>query len=140
MFWSGMVLTLAPVSHLPLARLAYLKLGLVLYVSTISAAVVVRPRVAAALFWIGVMTAPLNLAFEVLALRRGYWSFAGHYVGWVTVFGATFPVEELVVLVLLSGPAVAANYSLFLESRTIFWRWPGRSHAFPHEASRPPSP
>lgn len=55
-----------------------------------------------------------TLIMEIQAVRFGLWSFADtqNYVGLITLFGAAFPVEE-VIFWMLSAPAVAVVYYEF---------------------------
>jgi len=51
----------------------------------------------------------LYLAFELTAVYTGLWGFPGHYIGEVSVFGFTFPFEEMFFWVIISS-AVTASY------------------------------
>jgi hypothetical protein len=55
------------------------------------------------------------LSFELAALETNLWSFPGHYIGTVSVFGLTFPFEELFFWVLSSSTAAAAYYEYFID-------------------------
>jgi hypothetical protein len=60
------------------------------------------------------------LPFEVLALHKGYWVFGGQYIGLVPLAGYRIPVEELLFMVLGSGPAVVGAHAVWKN-----WRLPG---------------
>jgi hypothetical protein len=113
MFFAGFAFALVPPLRGVFEDYVYLKIGLCLYPIVFGLALTVNVAVwRELLIAIGVFGA-FNLAFELLALQLGYWTFDGVYVGFVDVAGYRFPVEELVFLVLLCAPAVIATYSLY---------------------------
>jgi len=57
----------------------------------------------------------LYLSFEVTALKLNQWSFPGEYIGTVSLFEVTFPVEELVFWMLLSSTIVLSYYHHWIE-------------------------
>lgn len=53
---------------------------------------------------------------ELIAVKLGYWVYAGNnYVGWVTVFGITFPFEELFFWTLFYAASLVSYYELFID-------------------------
>jgi hypothetical protein len=113
MFFSGFAIALVPPLHVVVEDYVYLKIGLSLYPIVFVLSLAVNPGVWRELVAVAALFGAFNLAFELLALELGYWTFDGVYVGFVEVAGYRFPVEELVFLVLLCAPAVIATYSLY---------------------------
>jgi hypothetical protein len=121
-FYVGLVFVLVPALHAPLATHTYLKVGLVLQLPVIAAAVAIDRGVVGELLVTGLLAGSYNLAFEVLALRHGYWNFPGgpgSYVGWVTILGARFPAEELLCMVVLGAPSIVATYAIYKNYKRI---------------------
>jgi hypothetical protein len=112
-FFAGFACALIPPLPTLFEDYVYLKIGLCLYPLVFGLALAVNPAVWRQLVIAGGVFGALNLAFELLALHLGYWTFDGVYIGFVEVSGYRFPVEELVFLVLLCAPAVIATYSLY---------------------------
>jgi hypothetical protein len=51
-------------------------------------------------------------------VRLGYWAYPGtQYIGSVTLFGTTFPFEELFFWMLFYAPTLVAFYELFVSNR-----------------------
>jgi hypothetical protein len=58
----------------------------------------------------------LYLIFEITALSIGQWSFPGQYVGIVDLYGKIrFPVEELVLWIILSSSVVLSYYEFYVD-------------------------
>ncbi|HEY4474083.1 MAG TPA: hypothetical protein VI957_02895 [Candidatus Paceibacterota bacterium] len=57
------------------------------------------------------------LAFELIALHFGWWSFDGNYVSLVTILGLTFALEELVIWIILGSAVVAAYHELLVDDQ-----------------------
>jgi hypothetical protein len=129
MFFGGLLVALVPMLHPLVAGDVYLKIGLMLYPLVFTLAFLVDRAVWRELVRIAVVFGIFNLAFELLALHVGYWTFQGRYVAMVTVAGYRFPLEELVFLVLLCAPAVVAAYSLYKN-------WKGLQAAYSAAADR----
>ena len=56
----------------------------------------------------------LLLLFEMGALTAGQWTFPGtDYIGWISVFGLGFPLEELVFWMSLATASLLAYYEFF---------------------------
>jgi hypothetical protein len=52
--------------------------------------------------------------FEVVAVSRNMWFFPGEYMYLVNVFGVTFPIEEVIFWMFLTGPFIVATYLYFM--------------------------
>tara|TARA_Y100000034_G_C6889775_1_gene409137 strand:- start:155 stop:931 length:777 start_codon:yes stop_codon:yes gene_type:complete len=60
----------------------------------------------------------LTFAYEVTALKLGWWSFPGNeFIGWVTFLGTTFPFEELIFWIFLSAMAILSWFEFFDDDR-----------------------
>ena len=52
---------------------------------------------------------------EIAAIKTGGLTFPGEYIGTVTVFGATFPFEELFFWMMMYAASVVSYYELFID-------------------------
>lgn len=93
----------------------YLKMGLaaiipVVWQLTRSPRLIVKYiKLTASLFFV-------FFVFEVIAVRFNYWIFPGNeYLGHVTYFGQTFPVEEIIFWMLLYPATIASYYERFVD-------------------------
>ena len=57
----------------------------------------------------------LNFSFELVALHLRQWSFPGHFIGWIYVFGLRFPIEEFIFYILAAGMTILVWYEFFEE-------------------------
>jgi hypothetical protein len=119
LFFVGFVVALVPMLRGWLVTYTYLKIGLVLYPVVFGLVIALIPRVMREVILTGVVMGIFNLAFELLALHNGFWTFPGVYIGVVSVFGYAFPVEELVFLVCLCSAAVIATYALYKNWKPV---------------------
>ncbi len=56
----------------------------------------------------------LHFIYEITALKLGWWTFPGkEFVGWVSVFGTTFPIEELLFWFILLALGILSYYEYF---------------------------
>jgi hypothetical protein len=91
----------------------YLWVGLILQPPFILLGIWVNKWIVREVLLMGIVTGLLNLVFEFIALRNHYWDFPGTYIGNVRVSGFEFPVEELLFLILLSGPSIVSTYAVY---------------------------
>ena len=56
------------------------------------------------------------ISHELTALYLGQWRFPGDYIGWVSMFGIQFPVEELIFWIILSSLAVSVYYEFLFDN------------------------
>ncbi len=64
----------------------------------------------------GIYFCILLLAYEIAALQIGLWSFPGvHFIGWVNLFGYSFPFEEFVFWMIFATPSILAYYEYFAD-------------------------
>lgn len=52
---------------------------------------------------------------EIVALKTGGWVFLGEYIGKVSVFGITFPLEELFFWIILYAASIVSYYEFFVD-------------------------
>lgn len=58
----------------------------------------------------------LFFTFEVVGVAFGYWYFPGNeYIGTVTVFKQTFPIEEVIFWMFLYPATIASYYETFID-------------------------
>lgn len=58
----------------------------------------------------------VNLIYEVVALKNGWWSFPGNqFIGQVSLFGATFPFEEFFFWIMLFTLCILSLYEYFFD-------------------------
>ncbi len=56
----------------------------------------------------------LSFLYEILALQYGWWGFhSDNFVGWISLLGTKFPIEELVWWIMLFALAVLSCYEFF---------------------------
>lgn len=59
------------------------------------------------------------LAIELVAVKNAWWIYRGNnYIGWVTVFGITFPFEELFFWMLFYSASLVSYYELFVDNHS----------------------
>lgn len=54
---------------------------------------------------------------ELIALRLGYWWWPGEYVWPITLFGQTFPIDDVIIWHLASTPALLVGYKYFIDTK-----------------------
>lgn len=58
----------------------------------------------------------VNFTFEITALSQGWWGFGGtHFIGWVSISGLGFPLEEFIFYFIVATFAVLAYYEYFVD-------------------------
>ncbi len=56
----------------------------------------------------------IGLANVLISLHKGHWSYPGeNFVGWVTLFGYHFPIEELIFWIVLYAPFIITQFEFF---------------------------
>ncbi|MGH7245732.1 MAG: hypothetical protein ACREGI_02235, partial [Candidatus Levyibacteriota bacterium] len=55
------------------------------------------------------------LTFELEGLKNNYWYFPGKYIGSVSLFGLTFPMEEFIFFMVLSTSIILSFYELYVD-------------------------
>lgn len=60
------------------------------------------------------------LVYEIVALYVGLWNFPGvHFIGWVKIFGQSFPLEELIFYMVFATPSFLAYYEYFADNMKL---------------------
>lgn len=59
----------------------------------------------------------LFLLYEIIAMYLSQWYFQGDYIGWVSLFGLTFPFEEMLFWMTLSPLAAISIYEIFIDNQ-----------------------
>ena len=79
-----------------------------------------RPKFLSRLTVAGVYFFIVLLLFELAALAVGLWTFPGtHFIGWVELFGYSFPMEEFVFWMMFATPSLLAYYEFFADDRKL---------------------
>jgi hypothetical protein len=132
-FYAGFVIALIEPLQAPFHDYTYLAIGLVLYPVIFVLALKTNRRVLRELVFTGGVFLIGNLGFELLGVRGEYWTFPGEYIGWVTIAGYRFPIEELLFTVIFGSAAMVALNMLRMN-------WKGRVVVGERtrRASRPP--
>jgi hypothetical protein len=56
----------------------------------------------------------LSFLYEILAIHYGWWGFhSENFIGWFSILGTKFPLEELVWWIMLFALAVLSCYEYF---------------------------
>lgn len=93
---------------------AYLWVWIVFALVPITVTLIVHPKLRLKFLKGTLYMACLNFLFEMVALRTNLWSFPGqHFIGWVTLGGVRFPIEELLFYIATAGFALLSYYELF---------------------------
>jgi len=74
------------------------------------------PRAFPKLLGTGVILAVAGMLFEWVAIKTGYWSFGGEYLGMLGSGILAVPFEEIVFWVLLGPLVVLSNFLLFVRA------------------------
>jgi hypothetical protein len=112
LFVGGLAIALIPPLRNLMDGYAYLKIGLVIYPLIFLLALRLDRSLLRELLLTAFVFFCIHLGFELLAMHQGYWGYRGEYVGWVSVAGSRFPLEELVFIIILSSPCVVAVHAL----------------------------
>lgn len=57
----------------------------------------------------------LYLSIELFAVRHNWWIYKGSYIGSVTLFGYSFPFEELFFWMLFYAASLVSYYKIFID-------------------------
>lgn len=97
--------------HIPYFYLAF---GIVLLLIPVIIELFEYPKLISKFARVGAYFFFLTFLYEVTALKLGWWAFPGtEFVGWVSIFGTMFPVEELVFWLILLAIAILSYYEFF---------------------------
>lgn len=93
----------------------YLKVGIVMALLPIVGIIIRSPSLVKKFIKIGSYFLYSSLLYEIIALRLNHWGFPNKekFIGYVTIFGESFPIEELVFWMILTALAVLSYYEYF---------------------------
>ena len=89
----------------------YLSFGVIVFFLPIIIATLSYRRILPKMAYSLVYFSYLSLLYEITALNLGWWYFPGkEFVGHITLFNISFPLEELVFWIILFAPAVISAF------------------------------
>ena len=92
----------------------YLLWGVVLLLIPFLLYLLKYPKTTSKFFLAGAYFFYLHFIYEVAALKLGWWVFPSvEFIGWVSVFGVSFPLEEVIFWFILLALTTVAAYELF---------------------------
>lgn len=96
---------------------SYLTIGSVAMIPILGYIILKRVQLLRKVVPLGIFFFIFAFIMEIQALRFGFWSFSDvqNYLYLVTIFGATFPLEEIVFWMVLGPSAVTAYYEIFAD-------------------------
>jgi hypothetical protein len=92
---------------------AYLILCLALIALPLLLVLAWRPGLSGKFLITGAYFFYLTFAYEIAALHSDWWRFPGEFIGWVSVAGVGFPLEEFLFWFVLLAMAILAWYEYF---------------------------
>lgn len=97
----------------------YLKMGILAGVLPLLITLIKFPKLSGKFIKTGAFFLVHALLYEITALRLNLWSFPAknQFLGFVTIFGETFPFEELIFWVILGSLVIMAYYEVFDDDR-----------------------
>lgn len=94
----------------------YLWWGTLLLLLPLIVRMATNPDVICNYLKVGIYFCLLTLTYEIAALQLEWWDFPGtNFIGWVSLMGVRFPLEELIFWIILFSMAVLAHYEYFYE-------------------------
>lgn len=76
------------------------------------------PRILHKILYVLLYFSYLSFVYEILALKNGWWFFPGsQFIGYITVLGVTFPIEEFIFWIILFAPAVVGAFEYLDDDR-----------------------
>ncbi len=73
-----------------------------------------HPKLITRFLTLSVYTFYVGILSELVSLRLNFWEFPGHnFIGWVTILGLTFPIEEFMLFLMFIPPAFLTYYEFF---------------------------
>ena len=97
---------------------SYLWLGIIMFIIPIMAFLIKYPSFITNFFKASVFFFYIHLIFELIGLKLNHWVYSGtNFIGWVSFFGLSFPVEEFLFVIVLGGFAACTYYEFFTNSK-----------------------
>jgi len=96
----------------------YLVFGIILFLMPILIILFNYPLLVPKIFKTAAYIFFHSFAYEITALKLRLWDFPGsEFIGWVNIFGVSFPFEELFFWMILGAFAVLVHYEFFDDDR-----------------------
>lgn len=96
----------------------YLIFGLVFMIGVPALILFKYPRLIPKLLLLNLYFFFVFLFYEIAALKLGVWGFFGkEFIGWVSVLGYTFPLEEFIFWIVLGASSLVVLYEFFDDDR-----------------------
>ena len=107
-----LLLTIAP--HLLQIPFFYLWFGMMLFLLPVIVELARKPHLIQKFILTAAYFFPVTFIQEVTSLKLDYWTFPGNEViGWINIFGVTFPFEEFFFWFVLTAMGILAYYEFF---------------------------
>ena len=90
----------------------YCWFGVTLIAAPVIVAGIAKPKLVRPLIILSAIGIYWKTIYEVAALRDGWWSFPGIFIGWIDLPGYHIPIEEFAFWITLFSPAIA-----------VFWEY-----------------
>lgn len=87
--------------------------GLILFVIPVSLHFFTKTKVISKSFVVFAYFFYMHFIYEITALKLGWWSFPGEYLGNILILGVVFPIEEVLFWFLLFALALLSYYEFF---------------------------
>ena len=123
--FSAAVLVFVWVCLLPLTRqtlavpYTYLSFGFAIGLLPLALCLWNFPKLAGKIFFAGIYFFYSSLIYEIVGLGLNIWDFPteGQFIGWVNLFGFSFPFEEFFFWITLGSMGILAVYEFFDDDR-----------------------
>ncbi len=104
--------TFAP--HFLLVKYFYLRYGLVVILIPIILQFIKYPKFIFKFTKVAIYFFYVSLVYEIMALKLNWWDFPGRdFIGWVSIYGFRFPLEEFIFWLLLFAMSILTFYEYF---------------------------
>ena len=97
---------------------SYLWLGIIIFIIPIIMFLVKYPSFISNFFKVSVFFFYIHIIFELIGLKLNHWTYTGtNFIGWVSLFSLSFPIEEFLFVIVLGGFAACAYYEFFTNDK-----------------------
>jgi hypothetical protein len=96
---------------------AYFIVGIVLWVIPIITFLSKRPLFLKDFLKVDLYFFYVYLIYQLVCLKNNLWVFpSSHYIGWISIIGIRFPLEEFIFIICLGGFAACTYYEFFTNT------------------------
>jgi hypothetical protein len=96
----------------------YLIFGILLVLFPIAYLAVKKPKLLPRQIPLGIYFFCVLLLHEITGIKLEQWTFPGkNFIGWVSLFGYSFPFEEFLFFIILTASSVITYYELFADDQ-----------------------